>query len=147
MKALLLSLVAASALTATVTPALAQSYWDRDSRDSRAYDYGRDDRGYDRGYDRRGGDMSPARIQELSLRTDEALRDGLISPTTANNLRRQIFLLRQSAWRFRNDGIVTGAERAAFERKYDYVSAAISNEAARGYGQDNRYARDDWRRR
>lgn len=135
MKALLLSLVAASSLAAAVTPAAAQS-WDRG--DNRQYDRPHDDRGgYDHDRRDRGYDLQ-ARVQDLSQRVDEAQRDGRIDRATASYLRRQIRVIRQSAWSIDRDGVVTGQERAEFDRKCDFVTNRLEI-AIRGGERNNRY--------
>ncbi len=133
MKKVLLSLAAATALTAAALPAAAQPYWDRGDRNDR-YEQRLDDY--------RGGDMM-GRLRSLDTRVDRAERVGRISHYTANNLRRQIDGLQDITYRRGADGM-SRYEWADLQRRYDYVASSVDQLIARGNnGMDDRYA---WRR-
>ena len=138
MKTFLLTLAAASAITAAALPAAAQSYGDR------AYgDYGRD-----------GVQERPiAQGDNLQWRIDRAERSGRIGPRMADRLRDRLRVADRLAWTYRRDGVITRAERIDLDRRYAYVADGLrgwrqsqGDRYDRGYGDRDRDQFQDWRR-
>lgn len=126
MKKILISIAAASALVAAVTPAAAQSYGGHDRGDRH------DDRG-DR-YGDRGG-HGVARGDQLEMRIDRAERNRQISHREARGLREQLRLAERLSWRYRADGVVTRWERADLDRRFDSIRIQLRYERNdRDYG-------------
>ncbi len=130
MKTFLISIAAATALAAAVTPAAAQPYGGHD----------RGDRWDDRGdYGDRGTDRS----DNLQFKIDRAERRHMISHREAARLREQLRLTERLAWRYRADGVVTRWERADLDRRYDSIRIQLRYERNdRDYG----YGYGDYRR-
>lgn len=127
MKKILISIAAASALAAAVTPAAAQSYGG----------YDRGDRHEDRG-DRdgdRGGPQGIVRGDDLQVRINRAERSGQISRREAFRLREQLRVTERLSWRYRADGVVTRWERADLDRRFDSIRMQLRYERNdRDYG-------------
>ncbi len=141
MKALLLSLVAASALAVAVTPAAAQSYQDRG--ENHRHDQGPGDRGGDRDASR----GYQARSDQLLARISEAQHDGRITATTAQHERREIAQTDHMYLRERNTGMLSEGHRADLDRRYDNMVHRFEEELARGaqtshHGDDHRRGDD-----
>lgn len=120
MKKILISIAAASALAAAVTPAAAQSYG-----------------GHDRGdrYEDRGGPQGIVRGDDLQVRINIAERSRQISHREANRLREQLRLTERLSWRYRADGVVTRWERADLDRRFDSIRMQLRHERNdRDYG-------------
>lgn len=127
MKKILISIAAASALAAAVTPAAAQTYGG----------YDRGDRHEDRGgrYDDRGGPQGIVRGDDLQVRINRAERSGQISRREAFRLREQLRLTERLSWRYRADGVVTRWERADLDRRFDSIRMQLRYERNdRDYG-------------
>ncbi|MES2343105.1 MAG: hypothetical protein V4597_15640 [Pseudomonadota bacterium] len=120
MKKILISIAAASALAAAVTPAAAQTYGG----------YDRGDRHDDRGgrYDDRGGPHGIVRGDDLQVRINRAERSGQISRREAFRLREQLRLTERLSWRYRADGVVTRWERADLDRRFDSIRMQLRYE-------------------
>ncbi|WP_304169003.1 hypothetical protein [Phenylobacterium aquaticum] len=151
MKKVLLSLIAATALAAAVTPAAAQS-WDHGPGPGPApggygagpgYGGGPD---YGRGG---GGDRPIMRGDNLEARINMGVRSGQLSWREARMLRDQLRYAERMAYRYRADGVVTRWEQADLDRRFDAVSARLrferhDNEYGYGYG-DRGDDRGGWR--
>ncbi|WP_421933401.1 hypothetical protein [Phenylobacterium sp.] len=134
MKKILISIAAASALAAAVTPAAAQTYggYDRGDRyDDRGGRY--DDRAG--GYNDRGGPQGIVRDDDLQVRINRAERSGQISRREAFRLREQLRVTERLSWRYRADGVVTRWERADLDRRFDSIRMQLRYERNdRDYG-------------
>lgn len=127
MKKILISIAAASALAAAVTPAAAQTYGG----------YDRGDRYDDRGgrYDDRAGPQGIVRGDDLQVRINRAERSGQISRREAFRLREQLRVTERLSWRYRADGVVTRWERADLDRRFDSIRMQLRYERNdRDYG-------------
>jgi hypothetical protein len=129
MKTLLLTLAAASAITAAALPAAAQSYGD---------------------FNREGiRERTISQGDNLQWRIDRAERDGRIGPRTADRLRDQLRVADRLSWAYRRDGMITRSERIDLDRRYAYVADGLrgwrSSDGGRDYG-DRGYGDHDWRR-
>lgn len=134
MKKVLLSLVAATALAAAVSPAAAQS-WDRGPAPAYNGGYGHD----------MGGPRPIMRGDNLAARIDAGVRSGQLSWREARSLRDQLRFAERMAYRYRADGVMTRWEQADLDRRFDAVSSRLrferhDNEYGYGYGD-----RDGWR--
>ena len=131
MKKILLSLTAAAALAAAVTPAAAQPWRDHDS--------------YYGGYGHRGGDNSSSEIRAQDWRIREAVQQGRISHGEARQLMDELRQLQPLAWRLEN-GRWNNWDYQQLARGLGHVQAMLNVYTSRhedqyGYG----YGRD-WRR-
>ena len=132
MKKILLSLTAAAALAAAVTPAAAQSWRGHDS--------------YAGGYDRRSDNDSRSEIRAQEWRIRSAAEQGRISRGEARQLMAELAQLRPLAWRVEN-GRSNNWEYQQLARGLGHVQAGLNVYASR---REDRYSqsnyRNDWRR-
>lgn len=114
MKKILISLVAATALTAAVTPAMATPHG-----------------GYGGGYE-----APAAQGQELASKINRAERRGAISHREAARLRQDLRQVERLTIQYRRDGL-TRWERADLDRRFNMIQASLRyerNDRDYGYG-------------
>ncbi len=126
MRHLIISALAATALAAAVTPALAQPY-DRGS--DRHYDRGQDDRDFN------GGGINE-RQDRIEARIEEGERGGGLNRREAFRLRDELRSIERLEQRYRRDGM-SGWERSDLERRLDSLSSRVF--AERHDGQRRRH--------
>jgi Ni/Co efflux regulator RcnB len=105
MKTFLLTLAAASAITAAALPAAAQPY----------ADHGRDS----------VRERTIAQGDNLQWRIDRAERDGRIGHRSADRLREQLRVADRLSRTYRRDGVLTRMERADLDRRYDAIGDSL----------------------
>jgi hypothetical protein len=103
MKKVLLTLAAASAMAAAALPAVAQPY-------------GGPGPGHERGV---------AQGDNLQWRIARAERDGRIGHRTAARLRDELRVADRLSRTYRRDGVLTRAERADLDRRYDVIGDSL----------------------
>lgn len=134
MKTFLLTLAAASAITAAALPAAAQPYGGPYG------DFGREG----------VRERTIAQGDNLQWRIDRAERNGRIGPRQADRLRDQLRVADRLAWAYRRDGMITRSERIDLDRRYAYVADSLrgwSQSDGRRYGdRDYGDRMQDWRR-
>lgn len=122
MKKILLSMAAVTALIGASAPAMAQPYGGDRHRG-----------GYDQGYDRNDG-------RQLEWRIERALQRHQISYREAQRLRSDLRATQRLEWRYRrNDGRLSGWERADLDRRYDRIGIQLridrhDRDYGHGYG-------------
>jgi hypothetical protein len=120
MKRLLIPALAAAALTAAVTPALAQSYGGDYRQGAYGNDYRRGDAGNINGRER-----------ELRMRIEAGVRDGSLTRSEAWQLQRELRGIEALEQRYRNDGYRYGRngldarERSDLDRRLDSLSQRV----------------------
>ena len=107
MKTFLLTLAAASAITAAALPAAAQPY------------------GGPAPGPHPGQERTIAQGDNLKWRIDRAERDGRIGHRSADRLREQLRVADRLSRTYRRDGVLTRVERADLNRRYDAIDDSL----------------------